>query len=135
VAFSRDGKSVISAGYDLTLRIWPVVGNGSATTVTLPTPLSAVAVASDGEILAGGPNGIVYFVAPVGALAGEVQASATPVISVAASPDGKLVAAASVRGSIAVIERKERKLARTLVGPGLPVWSVVFLPDNHTMLT
>ena len=34
-----------------------------------------------------------------------------------------------------MIERKERKLARTLVGPGLPVWSVAFLPDSRTMLT
>jgi cytochrome c len=34
-----------------------------------------------------------------------------------------------------VIERKERKLARTLVGPGLPVWSVAFLPDSRTVLT
>jgi cytochrome c len=57
------------------------------------------------------------------------------VISLAVSPDGALVAAAGIRGSVAVIERKERKLARTLVGPGLPVWSVVFLPDSRTMLT
>ena len=34
-----------------------------------------------------------------------------------------------------MIDRKERKLARTLVGPGLPVWSVAFLPDNRTLLT
>ena len=34
-----------------------------------------------------------------------------------------------------MIERKERKLARTLVGPGLPVWSVAFLPDSRTLLT
>src|SRR5206468_6930774 len=65
----------------------------------------------------------------------ELQASPTPVISVAVSADGALVAAAGVRGSVAVVERKDRKLARTLVGPGLPVWSVVFLPDSRTMLT
>jgi hypothetical protein len=66
---------------------------------------------------------------------GEVQASPTPIISVAVSADGTFVAAAGIRGSVAVIERTERKLARTLVGPGLPVWSVAFLPDNRTMLT
>jgi cytochrome c len=26
-------------------------------------------------------------------------------------------------------------LARVLVGPGLPVWSLAFLPDSHTLLT
>ncbi len=66
---------------------------------------------------------------------GEVQASPTPVIAVTVSPDGKLVAAAGIRGSVAIIDRKERKLARTLIGPGLPVWSVAFFPDSRTLLT
>ena len=34
-----------------------------------------------------------------------------------------------------MIDRKARALARTLVGPGLPVWSVAFLPDSRTLLT
>ena len=51
------------------------------------------------------------------------------------SPDGKLIAAAGIRGSVAIIERATRKLARTLVGPGLPVWSVAFFPDSRTLLT
>ena len=56
-------------------------------------------------------------------------------ISIAISPDGALVAAASIGGAVAVIDRKARSLARTLVGPGLPVWSVAFLPDSRTLLT
>jgi len=134
VAFTPDGKAVVSASYDLTLRIWPLDGS-SPTIVTLPAPLSAVAVAPDGEIVAAGANGAVYFLDRDGKQTGEVQASATPVIALAISGDGAFAAAAGIRGSVAVIERKERKLARTLVGPGLPVWSVAFLPDNRTMLT
>jgi cytochrome c len=134
VAFTPDGKAVVSAAYDLTLRIWPLDG-ASPTIVTLPSPLSAVGVAPDGEIVAAGANGVVYFLDSAGQQKGETQAAPTPVISLAVSGDGALVAAAGIRGSVAVIERKERKLARTLVGPGLPVWSVVFLPDNRTMLT
>jgi cytochrome c len=133
VAFTADGKSVVSASYDLTLRIWPL-DDGVPTIVTLPAPLSAVAGAPD-EIVAAGANGVVYFLDYAGERKGEVQVSPTPVISLAVSPDGALIAAAGIRGSVAVIERKERKLARTLVGPGLPVWSVVFLPDSRTMLT
>ncbi len=134
VAFTPDGKSVVSAAYDLTVRIWPLDG-AAPTIVTLPAPLSAVAVAPDGEIAAAGANGVLYFLDRDGKQTGELQASPTPVISIASSSDGALIAAASIRGSVAVIERKERKLARTLVGPGLPVWSVAFLPDNRTMLT
>jgi cytochrome c len=51
------------------------------------------------------------------------------------SGDGRLVAAAGVRGGIAIIDRRTRKIERTLIGPGLPVWSAVFLPDNRTLLT
>ena len=134
VAFAPDGKSVVSAAYDLTLRIWPLAG-GTPTVITLPSPLSAVAVAPDGAIVAAGASGAVYFLDHAGAMQGEVQASPTPIISLAVSRDGALVAAAGIRGSVAVIERAERKLARTLVGPGLPVWSVAFLPDSRTLLT
>src|SRR5215212_3798131 len=134
VAFTADGKSLVSAAYDLTLRIWPLDGT-APTIVTLPSPVSAVAIAPDGEIVAAGANGVVYFLDAAGQVKGELQASPTPVIALAASGDGALVAAAGIRGSVAVIARGERKLVRTLVGPGLPVWSVAFLPDNRTMIT
>jgi cytochrome c len=134
VAVTPDGKAVVSASYDLTLRIWPLDGS-APTIVTLPVPLSAVAVASDGEIVASGANGMLYFLDRDGRQTGEVQAAPTPIISLALSPDGMFVAAAGIRGSVTIIERAARKIARTLVGPGLPVWSVVFLPDSRTMLT
>jgi cytochrome c len=134
VAFSPDGKNVVSAGYDATIRIWKLTGGGEIVR-NLPTPLNDVTVAPDGEIVAAGANGKVYFLSPSGEVLAELEASSTPVISVAVSSDGSLVAAASIRGSVAVIERKNRRLAHTLVGPGLPVWSVAFLPDNRTLLT
>jgi len=134
VAFTPDGRAVVSAGYDLTLRIWPLAG-GAPTVATLPSPLNAVTVAGDGEIVTGGADGKVYFVSPSGEVRGAVAAAETPIIALALSRDGALVAAAGVRGSVAIIERKSRTVARTLVGPGLPVWSAAFLPDNRTLLT
>jgi cytochrome c len=135
VAYSRDGKFLVSAGYDATVRIWPLEGNGAPVIVTVPTPLNGVAIAPDGEIVAVGANGRVYFIGPDGEKRGDVEVAEMPIISVAISPDGALVAAAGIRGSVGVIERKARKLARTLVGPGLPVWSVAFFGDNKTLLT
>jgi cytochrome c len=135
VAFTGDGKALVSAGYDATIRIWPLDNGGAPVVITLPTPLNAVAVAPDGEIVTAGADGRVYFLGPGGEPRGMVEVSETPIISVAVSPDGTLVAGAGIRGSVGIIERKARKLARTLVGPGLPVWSVAFFGDSRTLLT
>jgi cytochrome c len=134
VAFSPDGTKVVSAGYDATVRIWAVKDGGEIIR-SLPTPLNGIAIAPDGQILAAGADGKVYFLSPGGEAVGEVEASSMPVIAIAISPDGNLVAAAGIRGSVALIERETRKLMLTLVGPGLPVWSVAFFPDSRTLLT
>src|SRR5580704_15896507 len=135
VAFLPNGSAAISAGYDGTLRIWPLTSAAAPSVIALPTPLNAVAVAPDGEIVAAGADGDVYFLSPDGQLLGHVHAGDAPTIALAVSPDGRSVAAASIRGSVAIVDRASRRVARTLVGPGLPVWSVAFFPDNRTLLT
>jgi cytochrome c len=134
VAFMPDGKTVVTAGYDATIRIWPLA-DGAPIVRTFPTPLNSVAVAPDGEIVTAGADGLVYFLSPSGERHGEVESGQTPIIAVAVAPDGSRVAAAGIRGSVAVIERQKRLHERTLVGPGLPVWSVAFFPDSRTLLT
>jgi cytochrome c len=134
VAFTPDGRSLVTAGYDATLRIWPLAG-GAPVVASLPSSLNSVVVTSDGEIATAGADGKVYMLSATGELTGEIEVGQTPIIALAASRDGKLVAAAGIRGSVAIIERATRKLVRTLVGPGLPVWSAAFLPDGRTLLT
>lgn len=134
VAFTPDGQSLVSAGYDLTLRIWPLP-DGQPEVVTLPAPLNAVAVAPDGEIVTGALDGRLRMLTADGKVSGEVAASPTPVVALTISGDGSLIAAAGIGGTVAIIDRESRSLLRTLVGPGLPVWSVAFLPDRHTLLT
>jgi cytochrome c len=135
VAFAPDGRTLVSVSYDQSVRIWPLAGSAAPGIVAMPVPLNAVAIGNDGEIATGGADGKLYFLSAAGEAAGEIAAGPKPVISIAISPDGALVAAASIGGSIALIDRKTRGLARTLVGPGLPVWSVAFLPDSRTLLT
>ncbi len=134
VAFAPDGKSLVSVGYDLAVRIWPLAG-GAAEVIALPAPLNAVAIAPDGEIVTGGADGKVRFLTLEGERAGELPAGSAPIAALAISPDGTLIAAAGIGGSVAVINRKPRTVARTLVGSGSPVWSVAFLPDSTTLLT
>jgi cytochrome c len=135
LAFAPGGRTLVSVSYDQSVRIWPLSGPPVPTVVAMPSPLNAVAVGGDGEIAAGGADGKLYFLTGDGTRAGEIAAGPRPVISIAISPDGGLVAAAGIGGSVAVIDRKTRDLARTLVGPGFPVWSVAFLPDSRTLLT
>jgi cytochrome c len=135
VAFAPGGHALITAGYDATLRITPLDGGGAPIIATLPTPLNAVAVAADGEIITAGADGKVYLLSAAGELKAEIEAAQTPIIALALSGDGRLIAAAGIRGSVAIIDRAARRLERTLVGPGLPVWSAAFFPDNRTLLT
>jgi cytochrome c len=135
VAFTPDGRFLVTAGYDSMIRVTPMGGSGSALAATLSTPLNTVAVSPDGEIVSAGADGKVYFLTPSAESGGEVAATQAPIIAVALSHDARLVAAAGIRGSVAIIERSSRKLLRTLVGPGLPVWSLAFLKDNRTLLS
>jgi cytochrome c len=135
VAFAPDGHALITAGYDATLRITSLDGDGAPIVATLPTPLNAVAVAADGEIVSAGADGKVYLLSAAGELRAEIEAAQTPIIALALSGDGRLIAAAGIRGSVAIIDRATRRLERTLVGPGLPVWSAAFFPDSRTLLT
>jgi cytochrome c len=135
IAFTPDGRAVVTVGYDATARIWPLAGDSAPVVARLPAPLNTVAVAPDGEIVAAGADGKVYLLSGTGEVRGAVGAGDTPIIAVAVSPDGVLIAAAGVRGSVAIIDRAARRLERTLVGPGLPIWSLGFFPDGHTLLT
>ncbi len=135
IAFTPDGKALVSAGYDATLRIWSLRKPGTPLIATLPAPLNAVAVAPDSEIITAGADGKVYFFSPAGEQIGTVEASPTPIIAIGLSSNGERVAAASIGSSVAIIDRKKRMPTRVLAGPGLPVWSVVFFPDNRTLLT
>ena len=133
-AFTPDGLSLVSVGYDLTVRVWHLA-DGTSEIATLPASLNAVAVAPDGEIVAGAADGKLRMMTSDGKESGEVMAAATPIVALAVSHDGALIAVAGIGGTVAIVDRKARSVLRTLVGPGMPVWSVAFLPDGATLLT
>src|SRR5262249_58805911 len=128
VAFAHDGRALVTVGYDAAQRIPPLLGGGAPVITTLPTPLNTVAVAPDGEIVIAGADGKVYVLSAAGKLTGEIEAAPAPIIAVALSRDGGLIAAAGVRGSVAIIDRRARQLERTPGAPGPPRWSAALLP-------
>ena len=133
VAFLPSGE-IVSAGYDATLRIWPA-DDGTVRVVTLPAALNGVVVASDGEIAVAAADGRLRLFGPDGEARAEIAIGETPLIALAISADGATIAAGGLRGQVALIDRKARSIRATLVGPGLPVWSLAFLPDGRQLLS
>lgn len=132
VAYLADG-TLVSAGYDAKLMFWkdqttPVV-------FTLPSPLNALAPFGDDALAVGGADGRVRIVGRDGMTRDQAQIAQTAVIALAASPDGEYLAAAGLKGAIAVLEGETLQPVHNLVDPGSPVWSLAFTPDGETLLT
>jgi cytochrome c len=134
VAFLPDG-TLASAGYDARLIFWPEAADRPSVDVTLPSPLNTLVALTDERIALGSADGRVRIVDRQGRIQQEAEVAPTPVIALAASPDGRLIAAAGLRGAIAVLHADDLRPIHDLVGPGLPVWSLAFTTDGKTLLT
>lgn len=129
--FLNDG-SVVTGGQDGTLRFWR---DGQQTDmIQFATGITSLVVLPDGTLAMGGGDGIVRLIAQ-GKTVAEIKTGDLPVIALAASPDGQTIAAAQIRGAVSLIDANTKAVRTTLVGPGLPVWSLVIMPDNKSLLT
>lgn len=134
VAFTPDGAALVSGGHDARVIVTPLMG-GQARAVQTLAQINALVVAPDGEIVIAGADGVLHFLGPDGTHRGEMSVSPTPIIALAIARNGTLLAAAGVRGAVTIVERAARRAQATLVGPGLPVWSLAFRPDGRELVT
>ncbi|MFM9973675.1 MAG: c-type cytochrome [Beijerinckiaceae bacterium] len=130
LALAASGPDIILSLANASLR-WMVSGK----TLSLPTNANTLAATPDGEIIAGGADGSITILRPDGSIRLTVEVQEMPITSLAVSTDGKLIAAAGLRGAVKIIARDTGKDISTLIGPGLPVWSLAFHPDGQTILT
>jgi cytochrome c len=132
VTIAGEAGVVVSAGSDGLL----LSGEGAAPTRLQTTAPAAVLVTlSDGGVAVASADGHVRIVSADLRLREEILIERIPVASLAVSPDGRLIAAAGLRGSIAIIERGQARVVHRLTGPGLPVWSLAFDRDNRTLIS
>lgn len=131
VVFLADG-SLATAGYDGTLRLHPTTG--APTVLEFGLPLNTMVRAGDALVVAGA-DGALRFVDPRSGKWDELPVAEVPIVALAASADGAMIAAAGFRGALALVDRKSRSITRRLAGPAFPLWSLAFSPDGREILT
>ena len=134
VAFLPDGR-LVSGGYDTTVRIWPPEpDSGAVSAITLGSPVNALAVSHKGEIIAAGADGVLQVFASDGTRRVSVETQEVPITSLAVSADDSKIAAASIAGSITIIDAIAAKVISQIPGKQ-PIWALAFTPEGNELLS
>ena len=135
VGFLPDGR-LVSAGYDTTARIWPPdPESGAASVVTIGSPVNALTLSGKGDIIAAGADGVVRILTPDGTPRVSVETQEVPITSLAISADNAKIAAASIAGSITIIDAVAAKVLFQIAGTRQPVWALAFTPEGGELLS
>ncbi|MEO5329570.1 MAG: WD40 repeat domain-containing protein [Magnetococcus sp. THC-1_WYH] len=136
IAFSPDGKTIVSGSWDKTIRLWErASGKSIAILERHSGPVLSVAFSPDGKTIASGSGDktIRLWERASGKLIATLEGHSNWVNSVAFSPDGKTIASGSEDKTIRLWNRASGKSIATLEGHSNTVNSVTFSPDGNAI--
>jgi WD40 repeat protein/uncharacterized caspase-like protein len=138
VAFSPDGKQVLTGSSDETARIWDAAtGNEIRKFAGHTEGIESVTISPDGKhVLTGGDDNTArLWDAATGNEVCQFKGHKSRVTSVAFSPDGKQVLTGSSDETACLWSAASGKLFQKLEGHKDQVWSVAFSRDGKQVLT
>jgi WD40 repeat protein/CHAT domain-containing protein/tetratricopeptide (TPR) repeat protein len=142
LAFTRDGKRLLTASFDKTARVWDAAtGKEQFVLAGHAEPVMAVAVAADGKTAATGSYDKTVRLFDLGGAPAKqplrftLRGHASEIGAVAVSPDGKRILSGSTDQTARLWEAETGKLKFELKGHTAPVLGVAFAPDGRTVAT
>lgn len=133
VGFFSNGR-IVSVAADGALRVFSPDGVLLRLAQT-GVPATHLVITQGDECVVAAVDGRVRFFDADGGERGAVEVAAAPIVTLAVSPDGRMLAAAGFRGALALIDRTGHQMVRRLEGPAFPLWSLAFSPDGQHILT
>lgn len=137
IAFSPDGQTLASVGYDETIRLWnTTIGKPLNNLKKPPQKTFSVAFAPNGKTMAvGDDKSITLWEFNTGKLLHQLRKHSNNVKAIAFSPDGQRIISGSADKTARVWNTKTGKSMYTLKGHDIAVTSVAFSPDGDTVAT
>jgi WD40 repeat protein/transcriptional regulator with XRE-family HTH domain len=138
VAFSPDGRTVLTGSTDHTLKLWEVeTGNCLYTFVGHTDGVRSVTFSPDGKMIASGSIDCTIKLWQIdgGECWQTLTAHQRMIQALAFSPDGLLLTSASLDCTLRVWQVESGQCTQVLKGHTKPVWSIAYCPDGKTIIS